>query len=148
MATTLIKNGTVVTATETTEADVLIDGDKVVSIFARGAMPELSADRIIDAAGKYVVPGAVDVHTHFDLPFGGTYVSDDFETGTRAAAHGGTTTIVDFAVQVKGESVRQGFENWMDKADGVCASDYGFPMTVGGITTTASRRWRRWSAKA
>jgi len=133
MATTLIKNGTVVTATETTEADVLIDGDKVVSIFARGAMPELSADRIIDAAGKYVVPGAVDVHTHFDLPFGGTYVSDDFETGTRAAAHGGTTTIVDFAVQVKGESVRQGFENWMDKADGVCAIDYGFHMIVGDI---------------
>ncbi|MBT8203729.1 MAG: amidohydrolase family protein, partial [Acidimicrobiia bacterium] len=101
--TTVIKGGTVITATETMQANVLIDGGKVVAI-ARGSAQTWAegADRVIDATGKYVVPGAVDVHTHFELPFGGTYVSDNFETGTRAAAHGGTTTIVDFAVQVKG----------------------------------------------
>ena len=143
MARTLIRGGTVITANETTAADVLIDDEKVVALFERGGegflerlsatAVEIAADTVIDATGKYVVPGAIDVHTHFDLPFGGTYVSDDFETGTRAAAYGGTTSIVDFAVQVKGESVRQGFDNWMEKADGNCAIDYGFHMIVGDI---------------
>ena len=131
---TLIKGGTVVSATETTEADVLVDGETIAAIAAPGSHEwEQGADEVIDAGGKYVVPGAVDVHTHFDLPFGGTYVSDDFETGTRAGAHGGTTTIVDFAVQVKGQTVREGFEAWMAKAEGNCAIDYGFHMIVGDI---------------
>jgi dihydropyrimidinase len=134
MARTVIKGGTVVTATETTEADVLVDGETVAAIAAPGSHDwEQGSDTVIDTAGKYVVPGAVDIHTHFDLPFGGTYVSDDFETGTRAGAHGGTTTIVDFAVQVKGQTVREGFEAWMAKAEGVTAIDYGFHMIVGDI---------------
>ncbi|MDH3540710.1 MAG: dihydropyrimidinase [Acidimicrobiia bacterium] len=132
--TTVIKGGTVITATETMQANVLIDGGKVVAI-AQGSAQTWAegADRVIDAAGKYVVPGAVDVHTHFELPFGGTYVSDNFETGTRAAAYGGTTTVIDFAVQVKGETIRDGFDTWMAKADGACAIDYGFHMIVGDI---------------
>jgi dihydropyrimidinase len=134
MARTVIKGGTVVTATESTSADVLIEGEKVVAIAAAGTHDwETGADRVIDASGKYVIPGAIDVHTHFELPFGGTFVSDNFESGTRAAAHGGTTSIVDFAVQVKGERIMDGYETWMQKADGNCAIDYGFHMIVGDV---------------
>jgi dihydropyrimidinase len=134
MARTVIKGGTVVTATETTVADVLVDGETVAGIAAGGSHGwEEGADRVIDAAGKYVIPGAIDIHTHFELPFGGTFVSDDFETGTRAAAYGGTTSIIDFAVQVKGERIMDGFETWMQKADGSCAIDYGFHMIVGDV---------------
>ncbi len=129
---TLIRNGTVVTATETMEADVLVDGETVAGIAAPGSH-DWAADKEIDAADKLVVPGAVDVHTHMELPFGGTYASDDFESGTRAAAWGGTTTIIDFAVQVKGESLLEGFETWMAKAEGNCAIDYGFHMIVGDV---------------
>jgi dihydropyrimidinase len=135
---TLIQNGTVVTADDTQAADVLIDGETVAGIAASDQHSWADgADKVIDAAGKYVIPGAIDVHTHFELPFGGTFVSDSFETGTRAAAHGGTTTVVDFAVQVKGETVRQGFDNWMAKAEGNCAIDYGFHMIVGDINDTS-----------
>jgi dihydropyrimidinase len=131
---TVITNGTVITSTQTTRTEVLIEDGKIVALAAPGSHAWLEgADTVIDASGKYVIPGGVDIHTHFDLPFGGTFVSDDFETGTRAAAFGGTTTIVDFAVQVKGETIREGFENWMQKADGNCAIDYGFHMIVGDI---------------
>ena len=134
MARTVIKGGTVVTATETMAADVLVDGQTVAAIAAPGSHDwEAGADRVIDASGKYVIPGAIDVHTHFELPFGGTFVSDDFESGTRAAAYGGTTSIVDFAVQVKGERIMDGFETWMQKAEGSCAIDYGFHMIVGDV---------------
>ncbi len=133
MATTLIKNGTVITATETMDADVLIDGEKVVAIFASGTLPSVTADTEIDASGKLVIPGGIDVHTHMELPFGGTFAADTFETGTRAAAWGGTTTIVDFAVQTKGQSAMDGFEAWMGKAEGNCAIDYGFHMITGDI---------------
>ncbi|NNF62717.1 MAG: amidohydrolase family protein, partial [Acidimicrobiia bacterium] len=125
MAKTLITNGTVVTATETMHADVVIEDERVVALVQSGAM-DVVADTVIDAAGKYVMPGGIDVHTHMELPFGGTFAADTFETGTRAAAWGGTTTIVDFAVQVKGESAMEGYEKWMAKADGNCAIDYGF----------------------
>jgi len=103
MAKTLIKGGTVVTATEMMSADVLIDGQTVVALLQPGSV-EVSADTEIDASDKLVIPGGLDVHTHMELPFGGTKAADTFETGTRAAAFGGTTTIVDFAVQTKGES--------------------------------------------
>jgi dihydropyrimidinase len=137
---TVITNGTVVTADQTVEADILIEDEKVVAIAAAGShnWPQ-GASTVIDARGKYLIPGGVDIHTHFDLPFGGTFVSDDFETGTRAAAFGGTTTIVDFAVQVKGETIREGFENWMEKAEGKCAIDYGFHMIVGDINDASLR---------
>ncbi len=131
MGTTLIKGGTVITATDQMEADVLIDGGKVVALLGRDHSVE--ADEIIDAGGKYVMPGGIDVHTHMELPFGGTFAADTFETGTRAAAWGGTTTIVDFAVQTKGESAMDGYEAWMRKAEGNCAIDYGFHMITGDI---------------
>jgi dihydropyrimidinase len=123
---TLIENGTVVTATETTRADVVIEDEKVAAI---GVGMSVEADRIIDATDRYVMPGGVDVHTHMELPFGGSFCSDDFETGTRAAAFGGTTTIVDFAVQDFGEGLRQGLDRWFAKAEKACI-DYGLHVIV------------------
>ena len=123
---TLIQGGTVVTATETTEADVVIEDEKVAAI-GRGMAVE--ADRVIDATGRYVMPGGVDVHTHMELPFGGSFCSDDFETGTRAAAFGGTTTIVDFALQDYGEGLRQGLDRWFAKAQNA-VTDYGFHVII------------------
>ena len=111
---TLIQGGTVVTATETVAADVLVDGEKVAAI---GNGMAVEADRTIDATGRYVMPGAIDVHTHMDLPFGGSFCSDDFATGTRAAAFGGTTTIVDYALQDYRESLRTGLDRWHEKAE-------------------------------
>ncbi len=123
---TLIRNGTVVTAAEATQADVLIDGERVAAI---GLGLEATSDRTIDAAGKYVLPGGVDAHTHFDLPFGGSFCSDDFATGTRAAAFGGTTTCIDFAVQDYGEPLRPGLDRWFQKAE-KAQTDYGLHMIV------------------
>ena len=131
MATTLIRGGTVVTAIDRMEADVLIDGRTVVALLGREHTVE--PDEVVEAGGKLVIPGGIDVHTHMELPFGGTFASDTFETGTRAAAWGGTTTIVDFAVQTKGESAMDGWEAWMEKARGNCAIDYGFHMITGDI---------------
>jgi dihydropyrimidinase len=118
--------------------DVLIDGERVVALLAPGENTlgvdlAASAERVIDATGKYVVPGGVDIHTHMELPFGGTSASDTFETGTRAAAHGGTTTIVDFAVQKNGERVQDCLAAWHQRADGNCAIDYGFHQIIGGV---------------
>jgi len=121
----LIKNGNVVTAVDNYFADVLIDDGKVAVI---GAKLSMEADRTIDAASKLVIPGGIDPHTHMELPFGGTFASDDFRTGTIAAAHGGTTTIIDFAVQYHGESLIQAVDNWHKKAEGKTAIDYGFHL--------------------
>jgi dihydropyrimidinase len=128
----LVRNGTVISSTGATPMDVLIDGERVVALFEPGGAPE-GGHQVLDATGKYVIPGGVDVHTHMELPFGGTSASDTFETGTRAAAHGGTTTIVDFAVQRTGERIEDGLAAWHKKADGNCAIDYGFHMIVGGV---------------
>ena len=138
--TILIKNGTVVTAQGSTQADVLIDGERIAAVLAPGdsslgANIEASADRVIDATGKYVVPGGIDGHTHMEMPFGGTVAADSFETGTRAAAWGGTTTIIDFAVQMQGERVQDCLAAWHDKARGNCAIDYGFHQIVGGVNS-------------
>ena len=124
---TLIKDGTVVTANDTLRADVLIEDETVRAI---GTGLGAQAERVIDASGRYVMPGAVDVHTHMELPFGGTFASDDFATGTAAAAWGGTTTIVDFAVQTFGQSLHQGIEQWHKKAEGKAHIDYGFHVIV------------------
>src|SRR5215468_2717684 len=124
--TTMIRNGTVVTATDMTRADVLIDGERIQAIGTGFG----AADNVIDAAGRYVMPGGIDVHTHMELPFGGTFASDDFATGTAAAAWGGTTTIVDFAVQSFGESLEQGVAAWMAKAEGKAHIDFGFHLII------------------
>src|SRR5712675_1550935 len=99
---TLIENGTLVTASDTFEADLVIEGEKIAAIGKGLGKVYGSIDRTIDARGKYVIPGGIDVHTHMDMPFGGTTSADDFETGTIAAAFGGTTTLIDFAIQYKG----------------------------------------------
>ena len=135
MPRSVIKGGTVVTSTEQMLSDVLIDDEKIVALAAPGSHDwEAGADKVIDATGKYVIPGGIDVHTHMELPFGGTKAADTFETGTRAAAWGGTTTIIDFAVQAKEQNLMDGFEAWMEKADGNCAIDYGFHLIVGDVT--------------
>jgi dihydropyrimidinase len=122
---TLIRNGRVVTAVDDYHADVLVEGERVSVI---GAKLEMEADHVIDAGGKLLIPGGIDPHTHMELPFGGTESSDDFLTGTRAAAHGGTTTIIDFAVQYKGQALLEAVDNWHRKAEGKTAIDYGFHL--------------------
>src|ERR1044072_4504343 len=132
MPTTVIKNGKVISTTGVIAQDVLIDGETLVALGPPGpfAAAEDGAERVIDATGTYVMPGGIDVHTHMELPFGGTVASDDFETGTIAAAHGGTTTIVDFAVQDRGKGLKEAWETWMSKAEGKAAIDYGFHMIM------------------
>jgi dihydropyrimidinase len=133
MTRTLIRNGLVITASDETTADVLISGEKIVALADPAVAESWTADTVIDATGKYVIPGGVDAHTHMELPFGGTFASDTFETGTRAAAWGGTTTIVDFAVQSMGGSLREGLDKWHAKADGKCAIDYAFHMIMADV---------------
>ena len=123
----LIKNGRIVTAADDYRADLFILNDTVDLI---GKNLEIEADHVIDAGGKLVIPGGIDPHTHLELPFGGTVTADDFETGTRAAAFGGTTTIIDFAVQFKGTSTLEGLDTWHEKAAGKTAIDYSFHMII------------------
>jgi dihydropyrimidinase len=125
---TLIANGTVVTATDTYVADVAVSAGVIVAVGKN--MPRENTRQIIDATGKYVMPGGIDVHTHLDMPFGGTTSSDDFETGTKAAAFGGTTTLIDFAIQYKGQELRQAFDTWMKKAEGKATCDYAFHCII------------------
>ncbi|MCX4744577.1 dihydropyrimidinase [Kitasatospora sp. NBC_01287] len=131
-----ITGGLVITAAEELLADVLIEGERIVALATTGSdvAAGWQADRVIDASGRYVIPGGVDAHTHMELPFGGTSASDTFETGTRAAAWGGTTTIVDFAVQPRGGSLRAGLDSWHAKAEGNCAIDYAFHTIVSDVT--------------
>ena len=123
----LITGGRVVTAVDDYEGDVLIEGEKVSAVF--GLRANIDA-KTIDAKGKLVIPGGIDVHTHLDMPFGGTVSADDFGSGTIAAAHGGTTSIVDFAIQYKGQALRTARDVWAKKAEGKAAIDYGFHMII------------------
>jgi len=125
---TLIVNGTVATASDTFQADIGIEHGKIIVIGK--SLPKDNAAKIIDAAGKLVLPGGIDVHTHLDMPFGGTTSADDFETGTRAAAFGGTTTIIDFAIQYKDQSLRTAFDTWMQKAESRAMIDYAFHCII------------------
>jgi dihydropyrimidinase len=124
---TLIQGGTVVTATDRYRGDVLVEGETIAII---GTALDIHADKVIDATGKYVLPGGIDVHTHLDMPFGGSTSADDFESGTIAAAHGGTTAVVDFAIQYKGQTLHHAWETWMKKAEGKAVIDYGFHMIM------------------
>lgn len=132
-----VTGGTVLSASGRHRADVLVDGERIAAL----ADPDSGlsqgwcqgAGRVVDASGMLVVPGGVDVHTHMEMPFGGTFSHDTFESGTRAAAWGGTTTIVDFAIQSKGRSLREGLDAWHAKAEGRCAIDYGFHMIMSDV---------------
>lgn len=134
-ARTVVRGGLVVTAADEMHADVLIEGGRIAALAAHDSDTAAgwTAGTVIDATGKYVIPGGVDGHTHMQMPFGGTTASDTFETGTRAAAWGGTTTIVDFAIQGMGGSLRAGLDAWHAKADAQCAIDYGFHMIVADV---------------
>ncbi|WP_394839118.1 dihydropyrimidinase [Pendulispora rubella] len=138
MGRTLIQGGIVVTAVDTYEADLAVVDGKIAAIFGPGAAPAIQFDRILDAKGKYVFPGGIDAHTHLDMPFGGTTSSDDFETGTLAAAHGGTTSIVDFAIQTKGDALRKGIDTWHAKAEGKTAIDYAFHMIMTDVNESTA----------
>ena len=139
---TLIQNGTIVTAGETFQADVLIDGETITAVGRNGTLApqrglDASGATIVDAAGKHILPGGVDVHTHLDLPFGGTVSSDDFKTGHIAAVFGGTTTTLDFAMQPKGGSLKDGLDLWHEKARGKACIDYGFHAGITDPTDAA-----------
>lgn len=124
---TLIRGGTVVTATDTYRGDVLIEGETITTI---GTNIDSSKHDVVDASGAYVFPGGIDPHTHLDMPFGGTVTADDFESGTRAAAMGGTTTIVDFALHTRGKSLKEALDTWHEKAAGKACIDYAFHLTI------------------
>ncbi|MDI6767666.1 MAG: dihydropyrimidinase [Bacteroidota bacterium] len=132
----LLQNCRIITAEKDYLADIYISKDKITDI---GVNLLIQADQIIDASGKYVIPGGVDVHTHLDMPLGDTFSSDDFETGTRAAAFGGTTTIIDFATQSRGMRIRDAFDLWMRKAEGKACIDYGFHMIITDLSEAQLR---------
>src|ERR1700745_1271430 len=132
---TVIRNGTVVTAIDTYASDVGIVDARIAAIGRD--LPRENADKVIDAAECYVMPGGIDVHTHLDMPFGGTRSADDFESGTVAAAHGGTITLIDFAIQGFGEGLYPAFEGWMKRAEGRATIDYAFHMIVRELNDTA-----------
>ena len=123
----LITGGRIITATDDYVGDIFIEDERVTAI---GTALPMTADRTIDARGKLVFPGGIDVHTHLDMPFGGSTSADDFETGTIAAAFGGTTSIVDFAIQYRGQTLHHAWDTWMKKAEGKAAIDYGFHMIM------------------
>src|SRR5712691_8574532 len=127
---TLITNGHIVTATEDFPGDILIDDEKIVAVCSPGTFASMQSDMVLDARGKYVFPGAIDVHTHMELPLPTTVASDDFETGTIAAACGGTTSIIDFANQQRGHSLAEALQSWHTKAEGKAVIDYGFHITI------------------
>ncbi len=134
---TLIQNGTVVNATSQQKADVLIEGETIKQV-----APNIAPDghTIVNATGLFVIPGGIDAHTHMDMPFGGTVSADDFLTGTRAAAIGGTTTIVDFAIQARGTRMRDALDIWRAKADGKACIDYGLHMIVTDLGSDAGKQ--------
>jgi dihydropyrimidinase len=138
---TLIRGGTVVSADGAAEMDILLEDERVAALCAGfSGLADIwqeGADRVVDASGRYVIPGGIDAHTHMEMPFGGTCSADTFETGTRAAAWGGTTMIIDFAIQTKGQSILAGMDTWQAKADGKCAVDYSFHAIISDVNETS-----------
>ena len=133
MPTALVRNGRVVTASESYDADLYVDGGRIALV---GQGLSLPADTVLDASGCLVLPGGIDAHTHLDMPAGELNSADDFETGTRAAAFGGTTTVIDFATPEPGESLLSALDTWRGKAEGKAAIDYGFHMALRGVGDT------------
>src|SRR5437763_6923269 len=127
---TVITNGRIITATDDFQGDILIDGEQIVAIYSPGTFATMQSDSVLDAQGKYVFPGAIDVHTHMELPLPTTVASDNFETGTIAAACGGTTTILDFANQQRGHTLAEALQVWHAKAESRAVIDYGFHITI------------------
>jgi dihydropyrimidinase len=125
--TTLIKNGNIITATDNYVADILIEGETIKAI---GKNLNVAVNEIIDATGMLVMPGGIDPHVHLDMPFMGTYSSDNYETGTRAALYGGTTTVIDFILQKQGNSLQSALQEWKGRSDNNCVGDYSFHMAV------------------
>src|SRR5215475_4370761 len=125
----IIANGTVVRADGQEQADVAIQGEKIAAV-NKGLAKNAGGAKVIDAAGKYVIPGVLDVHVHLELPFCGTVSSDDWNTGTRAAARGGVTTVIDFAIPYGTESLVQAYENWMSRAQPKACVDYCFHIAI------------------
>jgi dihydropyrimidinase len=125
---TVIRNGTIITAADKYLSDVAIRDGRIDAIGK--ALPAENAEKVIDATGRLVMPGGIDVHTHLDMPFGGTTSADDFESGTIAAAFGGTTTLIDFAIQYKGQTLHHAFDTWMQKASGKAVADYAFHCII------------------
>ncbi len=123
----LIKNGRIITAAEDYVADIFIEGETISTI---GKNLSIKADETIDASGKLIFPGGIDPHVHLDMPFMGTFSSDNYETGTRAALHGGTTMVIDFVLQTQGKSLRHALEQWQGRSNGNCYGDYSFHMAV------------------
>ena len=123
----LIKNGRIITATDNYVADIFIEGETIKMI---GQTPSVKADKEIDATGKLLMPGGIDPHVHLDMPFMGTFSSDNYETGTRAALYGGTTTVIDFILQKQGNSLQAALQEWKSRSDDNCLSDYSFHMAV------------------
>lgn len=133
----IITGGTIVTASETYRADLRIEGEKIQAIGLN--LPHAAGDTTVDAAGEYLFPGGVDVHTHFELPFMGTVSADDFTSGTTAAICGGTTTIVDFIIPDKGKPLADALDRWHRKAEGKAVADYGFHMAITEVTDAVAR---------
>lgn len=123
----LIKKGNIITATDNYVADIFIEGETISAI---GKNLNVTADEVIDATGKLVMPGGVDPHVHLDMPFMGTYSSDNYETGTRAALFGGTTTVIDFVLQKQGNSLQAALQEWKERSTNNCVGDYSFHMAV------------------
>ncbi|MBQ3655210.1 MAG: dihydropyrimidinase [Synergistaceae bacterium] len=136
--TTLIKNGTIITPSETFRGSLLIDNGKIASVI-RGEYDGASPTECVDAEGRLVFPGFIDAHTHFDLHVAGTVTCDDFQSGTKAAISGGTTTIIDFGTQYKGETLTQGLKNWLKKAEAGVSCDYGIHMSITDWNADISR---------
>lgn len=137
----LLKGGTVVSGSGSVPADVLIEGEKIAAVGTGEEIGRLADGdtEVVDVSGCRLFPGFIDAHTHFDLHVAGTVTADDFETGTRAAVRGGTTTIVDFGTQYPGETLADGLKNWHEKADGKCSCDYGFHMSITDWNPSVSR---------
>ena len=123
----LIKNGRIITATDDYVADIYIEDETISAI---GKNLNINADTVIDASGKLVMPGGIDPHVHLDMPFMGTYSSDNYETGTRAALFGGTTTVIDFILQTQGKSLQSALQDWKGRSDNNAVGDYSFHMAV------------------